>query len=341
MKMAGNFQVGNKDDISYCLEKYQLDQLTYVRVLKLFQRNTEGIQMEQFEDQYLEINGDTIPFNLKDLTDILNARGLVSRYTKASSAFKDEVMIYPSAKMLEKIHKLIPYKTLNDDSQEAAKLNGPVSAPSSNRLHVLLRKMDVPDFVRKDRKCQIYIIDMNKPKEIWFQIKGPDYSEKAVILEQEMSYFYTSPQSQAFKLTDVEKMTLRNPWIVAAPFQGKYYRALITSHAPRNGKVRVLFVDYGNADKVSAESLYRLKPEFCQIPVLALCGNEVTLPKRFQDELDIEVIGIIEEMDMFAEFQVKSLKGGWPVGPVPVKIYNQHGNSLLNILQFNNAFALI
>ncbi|XP_071091157.1 tudor domain-containing 6-like [Haliotis cracherodii] len=82
--------------------------------------------------------------------------------------------------------------------------------------------------------------------------------------------------------------------MVAAPFEGDWYRARVDGVKETN--CRIFFVDYGNYDNVPFSSIKKLDPKFCQLPIqgihCCLAGVSIKNDKEKVKQLQDRVSGV-------------------------------------------------
>ncbi|XP_022805064.1 uncharacterized protein LOC111342268 isoform X2 [Stylophora pistillata] len=134
-------------------------------------------------------------------------------------------------------------------------------AVSSNSNRFFVSKIPLVD-ISQSNSFQVLISEVQRPDKIFFQVLNKGNAHALDTLSRKLNTYCSEVDNSPYKPVLGE--------LCCARFNqdGVWYRAVVEQELP-GSRMSVLFVDYGNEDAVTVDSIRRITAEFTQLPLQA------------------------------------------------------------------------
>uniref|UniRef100_A0A8C9QR87 Tudor and KH domain containing n=1 Tax=Scleropages formosus TaxID=113540 RepID=A0A8C9QR87_SCLFO len=156
--------------------------------------------------------------------------------------------------------------SVGSTEQQQSKVEAGEEAEEVSPQDISKFEIPSPDLsFQPDEHLEVYVSAVENPQHFWIQVLGVR-SLHLDKLTAEMSRFYSNGSSPEQK---VEKVVVGD--IVAAPYRdhGTWNRAKVLG-VLESGLVGLYYVDYGDNDELTPESLRRMRSDFLSLPFQAI-----------------------------------------------------------------------
>lgn len=143
------------------------------------------------------------------------------------------------------------------------------------------------------KQIQVAITFVSSPLEFWVQIVGTEKQQQLNSLMEKLQSFY-SDQSNHTHVSPAVDVTYCSKYE-----DGFFYRCKVMELYPRNGTVKVLYIDFGNCAVIQATLLLKLHHQFsapnpfsvkCSLSGVSPSAVDSTIKKRFVDMVQDQIV---------------------------------------------------